>query len=342
MATQPLTITGTFQPDAVACSGWRAYHIFHSADQGRLCRLLVGPLIASLARSGAIDRFFFVRYELGGLHLRLRWRVTSPKAAVAAESALADRVIELQRGLRFDHVVRSSDGWPWGDMTWTPVPVEFEVERYGGPARFPASLDLFHCASAEIVQLFRKRADSGSTWIPAAMLRLMLRLAWGMAGEDEHMFLDLIGYGERFMGARFPKSAGQSDAVFDRQGPRLVRLAAVELECMAAFDGPDFDHDGLAAGGSRLAVLLDGLSEDARWYLAASHIHMAANRLGLTNAEEVYVSRLLWRAVDTLRCESPDRWRHIRTAASGFMERAHRRSLAESASAALAALAPCI
>jgi hypothetical protein len=80
-----------------------------------------------------------------------------------------------------------------------------------------------------------------------------------------------------------------------------------------------------------LSPLLAELPEKARWYLAASHIHMTANRLGLTNGEEVYLSRMLFRAVETLRRATPAVWRNFRDANAGFAWRANRHSIAETA-----------
>ena len=66
-------------------SRWQAFHLFYHADRNLLLLRLIRPLVGSLARAGAIDRFFFVRYELGGPHVRLRLRSTPGAMDVVEE-----------------------------------------------------------------------------------------------------------------------------------------------------------------------------------------------------------------------------------------------------------------
>src|SRR5436305_14007568 len=55
-----------------AVAGWQAYHFFYQGSLDRLLGELVYPLVQSLWQAGKIESFFFVRYRLGGPHIRLR------------------------------------------------------------------------------------------------------------------------------------------------------------------------------------------------------------------------------------------------------------------------------
>jgi len=285
---------------APALCGWRACHIFYHADQNRLLRELVDPLMRELLAARMIDRFFFVRYELGGPHVRLRWRISSDTAQEAVEAALADRAEQffarwpsitpvpherihaVNRALQ--SATPSEADMVYSDNTFAWFPVQFEIDRYGGIDCLSDSLDLFCLSSARVLEMLDTNRDDRTGWTRTAMLRITLRLARALA-VDEHDFRALAAYGERFMGPQFAAYAKRADEFFARKKHALIMLVRRELEHEL--------EDELAAAARRFAGRLAGLPADARWYAAASHIHMTANRLGLTNAEEVYLSRML-------------------------------------------------
>ncbi|NUR60157.1 MAG: hypothetical protein HOV87_16065 [Catenulispora sp.] len=55
---------------------WVSAHLFHYGDLDALIAGVVGPVVEQLTQSGAVDRYFFLRYWEGGQHIRLRMRVT--------------------------------------------------------------------------------------------------------------------------------------------------------------------------------------------------------------------------------------------------------------------------
>lgn len=185
------------------------------------------------------------------------------------------------------------------------------MARYGGPERLQASLDLFTLSSVHVLRLVQAHEGSPSGWVRPAFLRSALHLAWGLAGGQEGDLAPLAGYADRLWPDHFEASRAQGDAVFAKRGPELMDMARRELA--RAHEGTEGGIEGgsLAAGGCRLSSGLSGLHPDARWHVAASHVHMTANRIGLTNAEEVYLSRLLARAVGSVRHETPEAWKRV-------------------------------
>lgn len=340
MATQLETVAGAARP-ATAWPDWRAYHVFYHSDRDLLLRHMVLPLLADLLRAGAIERFFFVRYGLGGPHVRLRWRVPSAAAGAAAEAGLAEaaarffgrwpststlsaeRIRAGNRKYVGEGACRAQVEAAYPDASWRPFPVEFEVERYGGLERLPASLDAFTLSSSHVLRLLARSAE-GSDWARPAGLRALVQLAWGLA-TDEDEFAAFAGYGPRFMGAAFDACGRAGEAFFAKRREQLVATVCRELAELTAESTESFEPDHLAA----MAVgLLDatGGGPAARWDFAASHLHMTANRLGLTNGEEVYLARMLAQAVQALRRERPETWRQFWAARAAFLGRARRRA----------------
>src|SRR5215218_9452764 len=63
---------------------WISVHVFYSSNGNPLLADGVAPLVARLRARGLISRYFFIRYWLGGPHVRLR--------LLPAEAAGADEV----------------------------------------------------------------------------------------------------------------------------------------------------------------------------------------------------------------------------------------------------------
>lgn len=329
MASQPLARLDGLDADAAALDaaetmcdaslaeeGWRAFHLFYHQDHDRLLSGLVAPLVAGLLASGWIDRFHFVRYNLGGPHVRLRWRaVDGPAAAeevlaAAAEDFFArspsteslpnDVVRKLNRSvLAVDPLARPEDDVVHPDNSWRAVPVRFEVERYGGPRRLGDTLELFTASSARALELLDERRSLTAGQAQAGFVRLLTQMAAAFAGSEGELF-ELTGYGVRFMGSAFAPCVGAADRFFADRREELTALVANALEPPALLDEP------LAEAARRFAPAIVDLEPKKRWHIAASHIHMTANRVGLLNADEVYLSRIAERAVRRLATSDRD------------------------------------
>jgi hypothetical protein len=306
-------------------ANWHAYHIFYHADRHLMLRRLVRPLLAMLASERLIDRFYFVRYDLGGPHLRVRWRVTDEKAAATAEtlwsrcatdffarypslkSMRREKILEINRALAgVDPMARPSVRRVYPDNCWKKFPTMFELERYGGAGHFTATLNLFCLSSFLVLETLEEGGESSRAWTCSAMLRLALYLAWGLANDTQE-FIKLAQYGAHAWGSRLAPCLREADLAFDRAAPQITRFVLGELEAISAPTG-NWNRRILAEAADLLRRQTLALSPHARRRIAFGHIHMTANRLGLLNPEEAYVSRMLWRAFEAINGQSPDIW----------------------------------
>lgn len=286
---------------------WRAFHLFYHQDQERLLLELVTPLVGELLAEDAIDRFYFVRYDLGGPHVRLRWRVvgdaTEAEARLAAaaeeffartpstESLAAGQIHKLNRSvLGSDLRSAATDDVVFPDNSWGAFPVGLEIERYGGPGRIDHSLELFTASSVRALELLRLESFSSPGKAQARFFSLLVQLGAAFAVDEAELF-ELAGYGARLLGAPFQLCIDEADRYFGQHRESLIALAA------RALDPKALEAESLAEAVRRFRVAGFDLSREWRWQIAASHIHMTANRLGLRNPDEVYLSRLAGRAL---------------------------------------------
>ncbi|HVH12098.1 MAG TPA: lantibiotic dehydratase C-terminal domain-containing protein [Longimicrobium sp.] len=301
-----------------AADGWQGFHLVYHADRERLLRQAVQPLAAGLLRDGLATRFFVIRYLLGGPHLRLRVQCDPADApAVAArvhEAAAAffaavpsldplpdEEVHRQNRGvIASDPFADASDDVVWADNSVVSCPVHFEVDRYGGPDRWARSVDLFGLSTVGVLQWLETHAGAPEGRRTAERARLLLRQARGHAADGKD-FAMLVDFGEQMFGKPLAKLLPVADAAFEQGRTGLVALVRAEL---ARTDRPGM----LAEGARALAGHLRGMDDEPRRFVGISHLHMTANRLGMRNPDEVYLCRMLSRAVEVVRTEHPEEW----------------------------------
>jgi hypothetical protein len=98
----------------------------------------------------------------------------------------------------------------------------------------------------------------------------------------------------------------RADETFERQRDPLISRLRAEVE--------QFLSRPLAAGfepALRFRWEIRGADSGARRRIKSSQMHMTANRLGLSNPEEVYVAHLLSRTARELAATDPELWRAL-------------------------------
>jgi hypothetical protein len=325
-----LPVSGALPP---AGEGWHGFHLVYHADRERLLREAVAPLAAGLLRDGLATRFFVIHYLLGGPHLRLRLQcdpVDAPAVAARVHEAVSaffarvpstqtqpdEKVHAQNRGvIPSDPFADQSDDVVWADNSVVVQPVHFEVQRYGGAELYGRSVDLFGLSTLQVLRFVEANAGAPAGRRTAETARLLLRQAWGHAADAEE-FAVFADYGVRMFGKPLAGLLPVADAAFERSRASMVGLVRAELAALAGTERPG----AMAEGARTLARAVRGVADEPRRFIGISHLHMTANRLGMRNPDEVYLCRMLARAVAAVREEHPDAWRAAWDAHRGWSQ----------------------
>lgn len=303
--------------------GWRSYHLYYHADRDLLLCELVRPLVESLLAEGRIASFFFVRFALGGPHIRLRLRVApgcEREVAEAVELAaagffarrpslqpLTEEEIRRDNGPILATDANETDDAVYPDNSLREAPVRFEVTRYGGPVLLGPSVDFFAVSSAQALHFLSAVAGQPRARQLPGVCRLLLCQACGFAADEEEL-LALLEYALAGWGRVLEPVVAEGDRLFERRRETFFSLVRGEIEELARAADPGPGSPLLLAEAARRLAHAIGDAGEVRRQIGMSQMHMTANRLGLLNPEEVYLGRALGRAARELAAADPAFW----------------------------------
>jgi thiopeptide-type bacteriocin biosynthesis protein len=243
------------------------------ATADKILRETIRPLTEELAASGAIDRWFFVRYGDPHWHLRLRFHGDSHRLISEALPALNQKISAWL-----------DDGRVWRMQLDT---YQREVERYGGLAGVICAEEIFHADSEATLSILRQLlGDEGSLrrWRLALRSVDQLLTDFGFDLQTKHALACVVtdSYARGYRGSKHLK----------RQAGQKYRG---EAKNVAAIIEADADQDnvlrpGLAALRSRSELLgpvvsrLRALEQSGELTrplnaIIAVYIHMQVNRI---------------------------------------------------------------
>lgn len=291
---------------------WISCHLYYYQDLDRPLRDFAAPLVATLVAKHQIDAFFFVRYGLGGPHIRLRLRALPGAAEQIMDevqrsarhflgvspstSSLDEQAIRRTNEHILSNDPHETDDSVYPDNTLVFAPFRPDVARFGGQALLPFSLAFFTLSSVvALISLSRQREDRRSLRL-AAVLQLLLHQALGFAA-DEAELRSLLNYGVDGWGQSAPQLLESGDREFQSQAAALLKMFTAAVDALRALppseepiaEAPAF----LAVAAARLSAGIGKDNPSVRLRIGKSQLHLTATRLGLNNAEEVYISRLL-------------------------------------------------
>jgi hypothetical protein len=290
---------------------WQSFHLYYHEDLNRAVLGFARPVVSRLLDLDAIDSFFFVRYGLGGPHLRLRLRVRAGNENLVADlvgkaaetfltgnpsqATLAAEAIERETKAILAADPGEKEDSSYADNTFHAASFEPEVERYGGTDLLPASLDFFALSSVAALRFqLEFNHESRATRVGGA-LRLLLRQSLGFCATLDEL-VSCLSYGIHTWATSLPGVAAKGHQVYAAKPAAFLDLFCREIKATATEDG----GTSLARTGAMLGEAARRLSWEVapaaaarRLIIGSSHLHMTANRLGLSNPEELYVSCLL-------------------------------------------------
>ena len=269
---------------------WLAFHIFYHSDRDRLLRESLFPVVADLYAAAAIRRFFFVRYELGGSHIRLRLdckkgcvpevrstvqhRVCSYIQNVPSSGRISEQQIRSANAILVATDLYECDLNVYPDNVVRECEFTPEVARYGGSERFHAALEMFNYTSLEACcAICRPRRTL------MASLRQLFRLSVVLAQDCDEL------------GAIWDSRELQGEACTEhtQRIEQVVALLVLEELRLRCVERPMVDY-GLSRVwldlGRHHRRRMMSSSSSARIEINRLHVHMFANRLGISNAIE--------------------------------------------------------
>jgi hypothetical protein len=166
-------------------------------------------------------------------------------------------------------------------------------------------------------------------------LGVLLELAWGLSADDEEMFFSLLDCGVRLAATDAVKCLNEAEVTFQKGRAQFIRMLSPVLIGLGQVD---CGGNVLARSAMQLAEVHKDRPWREWWSVATSHVHMTSNRLGLCNAEEVYVARLMRRTAETVRHEMPGVWRSAWRSRPVLRSAARSHALSEYASGAVSEL----
>lgn len=289
---------------------WLAFHFFYHEDRDRLLRKLILPLAAEARATLKANRYFFVRYLLGGPHVRLRIELPETADQPKLEALVAERATafftehpsnvswETDKIARLNQQILAGDANETDDRVlpnnhWERAIFRPEVARYGGEDLLDLSYELFTASSQAAGGLLLATAELNRNQSLPLKMVLLARLAIALAQNDDELD-HLLTYGARWWPSLEPILAKAEERFASGSAPYL------EIWRRAASPDPDSPElESLESTARRLRQTLQTESERREIklaYILASHVHMTANRLGLDNTNEVFVLALLAKA----------------------------------------------
>ncbi len=292
-------------------ASWLSYHIYYFQDLNLVVQRLVRPLLLKLLAADLIEKFFFVRYRLGGPHIRLRLWVRTGRTDAAAAAAESEAKSFFRRSpsraslsaeeiRQKNKVILASDLNEWDDSVYPDssfraAPFRPETERYGGAGLLEASLDFFVVSSVAALELLDGCGAPPRSRLLSLAAQILTCQALSFARDAEDL-IPLLRYGVDAWGEAMPRAAAKAESTFSQQRNTFRQFFHRELRRLksppAALSGtPEEIWEILGAATRRLSRQARAADQATHQRIGGSQLHMTANRLGLSNAEEVYISR---------------------------------------------------
>ncbi|MFJ9608380.1 thiopeptide-type bacteriocin biosynthesis protein [Kitasatospora sp. NPDC101176] len=278
---------------------WQSLHLalpLPAPDTDAFVTEDLAPLLDGLTTAHPGTDWFFIRYNEGGPHLRIRLR--GPGAPGQADGLAAALTGLATRRTPPDGTRAARHG------EVTAVPYAPETERYGGPALLPIAEEVFVHSSRTAVRALTA-APAAATRLPVALdLAHTTAHALGLDELAAARWLRRHAASWRWV-TEFRPLPGAAvhtrvNTVFARQRQALARRARALREALDAGTAApwltDWAGEVTAAAARMRAAAPPEAAERLSW-VWASQLHMLFNRLGVGPDEERAVCRLAARTL---------------------------------------------
>lgn len=200
---------------------WISIHVFYSANPSKLLLNCIAPLIADLRDKGLISRWFFIRYWMGGPHVRLRLlpaegvtaQAVKDVAEPAIKSYLENRpaLFEMDPALLKKHYRRMFEA-EYGNEAYLArygetgemetyasnsihhIEYELEYQRYGGEPGLDVAERHFEVSSDIVLHIMKETNVHARGLAMGRGMQLMLQMLYTFLVDDESVCRFLTRY----------------------------------------------------------------------------------------------------------------------------------------------------
>lgn len=272
---------------------WYSYYLFcHNFEKHDELITSLGKFMDKLIKNNKIEKWFFIRYWLGGPHIRVRFFSSNimDGELLAIEEILKklnqdnrDNLLKKEVFYQYnkaakDEIEIQESEYPWfnnGEV----VSTEYiqEINRYGGKNLISESEQGFYYSSKMAIKLLQKNQIE-KIIISTSIIRYFIR---ELIENRFVFFRELISRWKE----TFDIDIQENLAEVLRKQVEKINLDRV----VGAVYDEDFDNY-LA----RLQIIKNQVSEQYFWSILISHFHMFHNRLGISPMVELHIYNILF------------------------------------------------
>jgi thiopeptide-type bacteriocin biosynthesis protein len=227
---------------------WLGVHVFYSANPNPLLTGCIAPLTERLRQEGLVSRYFFIRYWLGGPHIRWRLMLAEDASEDAVKAVIepvltaflarrpalfeADnsqlkgyyrQMFEAEYGKEELIAKYGEDGEIPGydNNTFHYIEYEPEYERYGGELGVDLAERHFEVSSDIVLKLTDETNVHVRSIVMGHAVQLMLQICYGFFGDDEAVGEFLERYRE-FWQSFYQQDRSRLFPIFDRKYTKMA------------------------------------------------------------------------------------------------------------------------
>ena len=301
---------------------WLSAHLFfgndlYGAAADEVIKQIAAPVARECLARGWIRRFFFVRYNENGFHIRLRMSGHPDMLESRVKPTLLENIDAAVR--RDEKIEQTGAGKrvAFSHLAW--IPYSPEVERYGGPDGVHLAEEMFHYSSETAIALLEKIDPQDRSQRLAKGLLAMLVIIHTFCGSRKWAAQFARFYEENYLRAQARDPQGQRlwQEAFRRAHSRQADVLSTYLEAswLALDEGGELTHelDFYQKHLQRMRTSLWELVNTGKLVLHAtdprdwinavttivpSYMHMMNNRLGVSIQEEAYLAVSIHLTID--------------------------------------------
>ena len=314
---------------------WLSVHLFHSNLDDTFIKNSIVPFIHILDEYRSIEKWFFIRYQESGQHIRLRIKCTNPSKIKMLIRRYFNQYFKKNPSIR-NQILNNNDKTYKKNDSCQFIEYSPEIERYGGEFAIDIAEFQFYKSSETIIKIFAENEDwnYNKAIISAVYLHMSFSNAVGMSQNESCLFykkiyLDFIPYstillkGDNSFINEIEKVKRVTEFFENTFISQLTKYKNITEVVLGTLNNDEvFGIDWLDNWVINMKTLRSKLDKQYRnkkiimpswyrekidfkihlklkrmWIIYTSFFHMTNNRLGILNPDESLIAYILYRSL---------------------------------------------